>query len=82
MSFDDTFDPTALTRTDTVNSASSLKLNTAVSRVKTATNFPRIDLEQLYGDLKDAIGHRWDVYFDAVTRFARGAYVTIPRFVH
>lgn len=71
---DDTFNPATLTRIDTSSSiVTSKNLSNAPSKAtKSSTNYPRIDLEPIYTDLKDAIGHKWDVYFDAVTRFCRG----------
>lgn len=71
---DDTFNPATLTRIDTSSSITTAKnhTNSLAKASKSSTTYPRIDLEPIYTDLKDAIGHRWDVYFDAVTRFCRG----------
>ncbi|KAL2416724.1 hypothetical protein ABEF95_005435 [Exophiala dermatitidis] len=76
---DDTFNPVALTRSDTV--ASTTNTNNASKGgppgssskpTKTAQNYPRIDLEPLYAELKSLIGNDWDTYYDAITRFIRG----------
>lgn len=71
---DDTFNPATLTRIDTSSSIVTAKnLSNAPSKAtKSNTTYSRIDLEPIYTDLKDAIGHKWDVYFDAITRFCRG----------
>lgn len=78
-SFDDTFNPAALARSDTLNSIATVKNipSSAVLKPKSTSNFPRIDLEPIYTEIKDAIGLKWDVYFDAVSRFARGVYITM-----
>lgn len=70
---DDTFNPASLTRLDTSGSVNGTKnISAAPKSAKASTNFPRVDLEPIYTELKDAIGHRWDIYFDAITRFTRG----------
>ncbi|KAK5078827.1 hypothetical protein LTR64_002756 [Lithohypha guttulata] len=70
---DDIFNPATLTRLDTSTSVNGSKnLSAAPKSAKSSATYPRIDLEPIYTDLKDAIGHRWEVYFDAVTRFTRG----------
>ena len=69
---DDTFDPTSLARIDSTPTISSKNLPSSAKQSKSSSNYPRIDLEPIYTDLKDAIGHKWEVYFDAITRFARG----------
>jgi len=69
---DDTFDPTSLTRIDSTPTISTKNLPSAVKQSKSSSNYPRIDLEPIYTDLKDAIGHKWETYFDAITRFTRG----------
>jgi len=72
---DDTFNPAALARSDTLNSISTIKnlpSSSTAFKPKSTSNYPRIDLEPIYTELKDAIGHKWDIYFDAVTRFVRG----------
>lgn len=70
---DDTFNPATLTRLDTSSSINGTKnLSAAPKSARASTTYPRIDLEPIYIDLKDAIGHRWDTYFDAITRFTRG----------
>jgi hypothetical protein len=74
-SFDDTFNPAALTRSDTIAStASATKVppGSATKQPKTTQNYPRVELEHLYTELKSLIGHNWEVYFDAITRFIRG----------
>lgn len=73
---DETFNPTlALARSDTLTAlpSTSKTPTTALKQPKANTsNYPRIDLEPIYTDLKDAIGARWDSYSDALTRFTRG----------
>jgi len=69
---DDTFDPASLTRVDSTPTLSTKNLPSAVKQSKSSSNYPRIDLEPIYTDLKDAIGHKWEIYFDAITRFTRG----------
>ncbi len=74
-SFDDTFNPAALTRSDTITSTTSNAKpfpGSAAKTPKTAQTYPRIDLEPLYTELKLLIGHGWDVYFDAITRVLQG----------
>ena len=74
-SFDDTFNPASLTRSDTIISSSGankLVPGSATKPAKTTQSYPRIDLEPLYGELKSLIGHNWDIYYDALTRFVRG----------
>jgi hypothetical protein len=71
---DDTFNPAALTRSDTITSTATTKAPQvpASKTTKTTQNYPRIDLEPLYTELKLLIGHNWETYFDAITRFIRG----------
>lgn len=73
---DDTFNPTlTLTRSDTLTTlpTASKTPTTGIKQPKSSSsNYPRLDLEPLYTDLKDAIGARWDLYSDALTRFVRG----------
>ncbi|KAJ9603169.1 hypothetical protein H2200_012464 [Cladophialophora chaetospira] len=74
-SFDDTFNPAALTRSDTIASTTSnakAPAGSVAKTPKTTQTYPRIDLEPLYTELKTLIGHNWEVYFDATTRFIRG----------
>ena len=79
-SFDDTFNPAALTRSDTITSTSTIKPppGSATKQSKTAQNYPRVDLEPLYAELKSLINHSWEIYFDAVTRFIRGRPFILP----
>lgn len=78
---DDTFNPTlTLNRTDTLTNlpgasktpTTSIKQPKSNTTASSTSNYPRLDLEPLYTDLKDAIGPRWDTYSDALTRFVRG----------
>lgn len=74
-STEDTFNPAALSRSDTVASTVTVGKNAASStpkQAKPAQTFSRIDFEPLYVDLKDALGHKWDTYYEAITRFIRG----------
>ncbi|KAK5056676.1 hypothetical protein LTR84_012208 [Exophiala bonariae] len=73
--FDETFNPAALARSDTIVSTASVAKGAPGSATKTpkaTQNYPRIDLEPLYTELKSLIGHNWDTYYDALTRFIRG----------
>jgi len=74
--FDETFNPAALARSDTVTSiTSNAKVpppSSTTKPTKTTQNYPRIDLEPLYAELKSLIGHNWETYYDALTRFIRG----------
>lgn len=72
--FDETFNPAALARSDTIISTTSLikAPGSATKTPKATQNYPRIDLEPLYTELKSLIGHNWDTYYDALTRFIRG----------
>lgn len=72
---DDTFNPAALTRTETSLSTTGASKNATLStpkQTKPTHNYPRLEFEPIYNDIKDAIGHKWDIYFDAITRFIRG----------
>ncbi|KIV92057.1 hypothetical protein PV10_06530 [Exophiala mesophila] len=74
-SFDDTFNPASLTRSDTITSTSAITKATpgsATKPTKTTQSYPRIDLEPLYAELKSLIAHNWDTYYDALARFVRG----------
>ncbi|KAH0833539.1 hypothetical protein AYO21_05216 [Fonsecaea monophora] len=73
--FDETFNPAALTRSDTITSTTTTTKpppGSASKQPKAAQSYPRVDLEPLYTELKSLIGHNWDTYFDAITRFIRG----------
>lgn len=73
---DDTFNPASLTRSDTVTSSVSTTKPTTVPNTKsskTSQSYPRIDFEALYGELKALITDNWGTYYDALTRFIRGA---------
>ncbi|KAK5043276.1 hypothetical protein LTR13_001047 [Exophiala sideris] len=74
--FEETFNPAALARSDTVTSTTSNIKGPPGSATKpgktTQNNYPRVDLEPLYSELKLLIGHNWDTYYDALTRFIRG----------
>lgn len=73
--FEETFNPAALARSDTVTSTTSNVKGppgSAAKPSKTMQNYPRIDLEPLYTELKSLIGHNWETYYDALTRFVRG----------
>lgn len=72
---DDTFNPATLTRTDTTASGvSTTKANVtpAGKPPKNSQNYPRIDFEPLYAELKTLISEHWGTYYDALTRFIRG----------
>jgi hypothetical protein len=72
---DDTFNPAALTRSDTITSTTSANkpAPTSVAKPsKASQTFSRIDYEPLYADLKAHVGDNWAVYHDALTRFTRG----------
>lgn len=74
--FDETFNPAALARSDTITSTTTSTAKappgSASKQPKTTQNYPRVDLEPLYSELKALIGHNWDIYYDAITRFIRG----------
>lgn len=77
--FDDTFSPAALARTDTIispTSAVKAPPSAAAKQPKATQSYPRIDLEPLYTELKSLIGHHWETYYDALTRFIRGKYAS------
>ncbi|EXJ54316.1 hypothetical protein A1O7_09654 [Cladophialophora yegresii CBS 114405] len=68
---DDTFNPAALTRSDTITSTTSnVKAPPGPAAKPSKASHPRVDLEPLYTELKSCIGANWEVYFDAVTRTA------------
>jgi hypothetical protein len=72
---DDTFNPATLARTDTATSGvSTLKATPAptAKSSKSSQNYPRIDFEPLYAELKSLISDNWATYYDALTRFIRG----------
>ena len=72
---DDTFNPASLTRTDTATSGvGTVKASpaSATKPSKSSQNYPRIDFEPLYGELKSLISDNWGTYYDALTRFIRG----------
>ncbi|ETI20597.1 hypothetical protein G647_08635 [Cladophialophora carrionii CBS 160.54] len=62
---DDTFNPAALTRSDTVASTASNVKAPPAPAAKPKASHPRVDLEPLYTELKSLIGANWEVYFDA-----------------
>src|SRR4051794_24426602 len=71
----ETFDPSALSRSDTISTsvgAGKTVANSSSKSTKLANSFQRIDFEPLYTDLKAAIGASWSTYHDALTRFIRG----------
>lgn len=73
--FDETFNPAALARSDTITSIASTGKpapGSAAKQTKATQSYPRIDLEPLYAELKSLIGHNWETYYDALTRFIRG----------
>jgi len=73
--FDETFNPAALARSDTITSTATVAKAPPGSATKTpkpAQNYPRIDLEPLYTELKSLISHNWETYYDALTHFIRG----------
>lgn len=73
--FDETFNPAALARSDTVTSTtgnSKAPPGSASKSSKTSQSYPRVDLEPLYAELKSLIAHHWETYYDALTRFIRG----------
>lgn len=72
---EETFNPAALSRSDTFSSVIvSAKTLPPISTkpVRSTLSQPRIDFEPLYADLKAAVGHNWGTYYDALTRFIRG----------
>ena len=74
---EETFNPTALQRSETLNSTITVASKTIPSlNPKSARpqNHPRIDFEPLYNNLKELLTHNWGTYHDAVTRFIRGKY--------
>jgi hypothetical protein len=74
---DDTFNPAALTRSDTVGSTVSTAKaasSSASKPSKTTQSYPRIDFEPLYAELKSLIAENWGTYYDALTRFVRGMF--------
>ena len=73
---EDTFNPAALTRSDTISSSVSTAKPAAAASAskasKTTQSFPRIDFEPLYAELKSLVGDNWGTYHDAVARVLRG----------
>jgi len=71
---EETFNPASLARSDTISSSVSATKPTSnpVKAAKTTQNYPRVDFEPLYADLKACIAHHWAIYHDALTRFMRG----------
>ncbi|KAJ9627373.1 uncharacterized protein PV06_07245 [Exophiala oligosperma] len=73
--FDETFNPAALARSDTITSATSnakAPPGSSSKSSKPSPNYPRVDLEPLYAELKSLIGHDWETYYETLTRFIRG----------
>ncbi|KIX03939.1 uncharacterized protein Z518_07492 [Rhinocladiella mackenziei CBS 650.93] len=70
--FDETFNPAALARSDTLTSTTKAPPASATKQAKATQSYPRIDLEPLYTELKSLIGHNWETYYDGLTRFIRG----------
>jgi len=72
---EETFNPAALSRSDTIiSNAGNTKATSGSSakQAKATQSYSRIDFEPLYTDLKSLIGHHWGTYYDALTRFIRG----------
>jgi hypothetical protein len=72
---DDTFNPAALTRSETITSTTSATKPASASVAKpskASQTFSRIDYEPLYADLKAHVGDNWAIYHDALARFTRG----------
>ncbi|RMZ75076.1 hypothetical protein DV737_g5470, partial [Chaetothyriales sp. CBS 132003] len=75
-----TFNPAALTRSDTITSAAAPKntvpgsssASSGAKAAKSAHSYPRIDFEPLYTELKSLIADHWHIYHDALTRFIQG----------
>ncbi|RMZ83170.1 hypothetical protein DV738_g1404, partial [Chaetothyriales sp. CBS 135597] len=73
-----TFNPAALTRSETLTPAATPKngvlgsSSSAIKAPKSAHSYPRIDFEPLYTELKSLIGDNWHVYHDALSRFIQG----------
>jgi hypothetical protein len=73
----ETFNPAALSRSDSI--ATPLQSNKTIvgsssktSKGSNGTVQQRIDFESLYTDLKAGIGHNWNTYHDALSRFMQG----------
>ncbi len=78
---DETFNPAALNRSDTlISTTGSVKAgaSAASKSTKPTQNFPRIDYEPLYNDLKSLITENWMVYIDSVGRLLQGESIPIP----
>ncbi|RMD44032.1 hypothetical protein DV735_g1070, partial [Chaetothyriales sp. CBS 134920] len=73
-----TFNPAALTRSETITPTVTPKngaLGSSSSNIKTAKSahsYPRIDFEPLYTELKSLISDNWHVYHNALSRFIQG----------
>ncbi|RMZ88315.1 hypothetical protein DV736_g4458, partial [Chaetothyriales sp. CBS 134916] len=75
-----TFNPAALTRSDTITSTATPKnaasgsssASSAIKAAKSAHSYPRIDFEPLYTELKSLIADNWHIYHDALAHFIQG----------
>lgn len=73
----ETFNPAALSRAESIPTASPANKTVAASTTKSTKNGngaapQRIDFEPLYTDLKVLIGHHWSTYQDALSKFIQG----------
>ncbi len=73
----ETFNPAALSRSDSIPTPLQVNKTAVVSSSKNAkygngATPQRIDFEPLYSDLKALIGSHWSIYQDALSKFALG----------
>jgi hypothetical protein len=73
----ETFNPAALSRSDSLPTSLQANKTVAASSSKSSKNSngatpQRIDFEPLYTDLKALIGHHWSTYQDALSKFVQG----------
>jgi hypothetical protein len=71
----ETFNPAALSRSDSISAPLTANKTVATSSTKSSklnSTLQRIDFEPLYIDLKALIGHNWGTYHDALTKFIQG----------
>ena len=73
----ETFNPAALSRSDSIPTSLQVNKTVAASSSKNpkygnGATPQRIDFEPLYSDLKALIGSHWSTYQDALSKFALG----------
>lgn len=86
MSSIETFNPAALSRTETtaapVTASKTVASSSKAAKASSSSLLQRIDYEPLYTELKILIGHNWIVYHDALTKFVQGLTPVIYGSVH